>query len=503
MNSFYDSNPRQIIPRWRDFETTAKLGELADTRTTIAADSGDPDEVRKRLAEWELNRTAPFAADLLSAALAARDLSVAADAIAFLTSPTTTVSSLARRVALNVMRPSGVDDLSVMPPPLTKALVQSIIRDQKARVRFEPRDSLAWAELARGYVLLGFPAQANQAMMTAVAIAPDNRFLLRSAARLLVHSKDYDGALRLLRRSPASAHDSWLISAEIATAGLCGKTPKLTKAGLSLMNRDELAPFHVTELASALGTIEASSGSYQRARKLFRRALERPNENSVAQALWAARTSNVVSLEAGHFQVPLSFEARSQYHLQNQQWSDAYRETINWLNDQPFARWPAIQASYIAAVILEDYAAAVDVIEFGQIANPHDWTLRNNLAFAYASSDQVEKAELVFRALPPLEGRPEKYGVWLATAGLIEFRAGRFDRGVTLYRAAMDEFSRAGMINSKALAAAFLAREAIRAKMEFASEAAASARDVASVATAPEIPTLLSRLDEGANQPPP
>jgi len=500
MNPF-EAVPREIIPRWRDLGTTARLGELGAIRIGGPPHPSNQDEVGLRRSEWELNRTVPFAADLMSAAVAAGDVSVAADAISFLASESTSASGLVRRVARNLLRGSSVDDLAEVPPAMSKVFVQAIIQTQKARVRFEPRDALAWAELARGYILLGFPKQADRAMRSALALAPNNRFLLRSAARLFVHIKEFDQALRLLQASPASAHDSWLIAAEIAIAGLCHRAPKLTKAGLSLISRDEVSPFHLTELASALGTLEASSGNYQRAKKLFRKALQRPNENSVAQAVWAARTTNVVAVGADHLQIPLSFEARALSHYQKQEWTEAYRETIHWLQDQPFATEPAIRASYIAAVVLDDYQAAIDVIEFGQIANPQDWTLRNNLAFAHASADHVDKAADVFHGLSSMEGQ-EEHGVWLATAGLIEFRAGRFDRGVAFYREAIDEFSRRGMTNSEALASAFLAREAIRANIDFALEAAALARRVGEAATVPEIPTLLSKLDVPPEPPP-
>jgi hypothetical protein len=57
-------------------------------------------------------------------------------------------------------------------------------------------------------------------MMTALQLAPQNRHVLRSAARLFLHVGDPECAHDLVARNDATKNDPWLIAAEIAIAYL-------------------------------------------------------------------------------------------------------------------------------------------------------------------------------------------------------------------------------------------------------------------------------------------
>lgn len=496
MKPLSKDRPRQVIPRWRDFETTARLGEVSPV--TVHRETSRrsvTDDASREQKEWASHHTVPFATDFIAAAIATGHVEVANDAIDFLTDPTTTVPPLARRVALNLRRPTDIDATEERAVrPLSVEVVRAIIRDQKARLQFRGRDALAWAELARGYILLGFQQQSTKAMERALSLAPEDRFVLRSAARLFLHVGDTNRALRVLQATTRH-RDPWLFAAEIAVADRMGRPSRFAKAGLQLISSRDLLPFHITELASALGTLEASAGGIRKAKKLFRIAMLQPTENSVAQAEWAERNGNLITLRPDDLNVPLSFEARTGHLLAKSQWRDAYNQCVDWLNDQPFAKRPALDASYIASVILQDYESAIDVIEYARVANESDWMLLNNLAFSYASADQLQQAQKVFEKLSPETGDPFRHGTWLATSGLLAFRANQYDDGRALYVAAVEEFVQNNLRDSEALARMFLAREELNAGTAFAEVALNGAREAVNRSGSPEIVNALANVE--------
>src|SRR5207249_5632885 len=159
----------------------------------------------------------------------------------------------------------------------------------RGRLKKDPRQALAWANLALEYASLGLRDKAKRAMNAGLSLAPSNRFLLRSAARLRLHLNEPEEARALLLRQPKTRHDPWLLSAEIAIATVLGKPSRLIRDGREMVEGAEFAPAHLAELASALGTVELLSGKTKAARKLFHRSLEAPTDNSVAQAVWASR----------------------------------------------------------------------------------------------------------------------------------------------------------------------------------------------------------------------
>jgi len=119
-------------------------------------------------------------------------------------------------------------------------------------------------------------------MRVALALAPENRFILRAGARFLVFNEDPSAAHWLLSRSDAARHDPWLTAAEIAVADVAKQPPQLVRAGRNMLESGKFAPRHLAELAGAIGTLELNSGKNRRARKLFEQSLIDLNENALA-----------------------------------------------------------------------------------------------------------------------------------------------------------------------------------------------------------------------------
>ena len=495
MNPLFDERVRRIIPRWRDAETTARLGELGSLkpRNEGVTQSG----LQEKLVDWEASPTLFVATDIIGTALLsdAGESDVVRKAAALILKDDSGATFVARRVASTLLRLGNEARSTFTSSPIRRTEVHDKLHTARLGLGRDFRNSIAWVDLSYLYTLIGQLSKARRAMTLALSLAPDSRYVLRSATRLLVHDRDPERALALLRQSGRTAHDPWLVASEISVAGLVSVTPRHAKTGLRLAASRSYSSRDLSEVTAALGTLEAEHGNRRKARKLFEVSLKDPNENVLAQAAWAARATQAIDLDPANIDVPFSFEARARIGFRERRWADALRESEGWFNDQRFSVGGAAFASYVASVVLAQHETAIAILKEGLVANPHDWTLRNNLAFSLASLDQIESADGVFRDLSPESDNPARHAVWLATSGLLTFRRGDHEEGQRLYDEAIEEFGRNGLQPARAVAAVFKAREAVNAKLSNAPDAIRAAKDFAATASSPELDTLIQQLD--------
>lgn len=484
-------NDRQVIPRWRDATTTAALGELDSLLAPKPVQVAQGHFINERIAAWDSHRSISFATDLVGTALVLGEEPKALEAAKFILKLGKAASPIARELASRVMGDVASADTALRMASdvgsLERGEAQERIHSLRLRLRNYPRNPVAWVDLSRAYASLGVTKRSVEAMDRALVLAPDNRFVLRSGSRLFVHIGEPDRALTVLRRAHATREDPWLLAAEIAVSGTAKEGSRFAKVGGQILRSNEFTPFHTSELASALATLEYSSGSVRDARKLFRLSIQSPTENAVAQAEWASRRFKLVDLEPRLFQIPGSYEAKAKEYLQAGKLKDALAASWAWLRDQFFSSEPAVHGSYIASVGMQDYQEAIRIVRAGMIANPKNWILLNNLAFSLASTNQVDEAE---KALPEVSpGDQIGKGTLYATKGLIEFRRGHRDEGRRLYAEAIETFNRPEMSKMRALAAVFLAREELFAKTPEADAASIRAEQFLKGLEAPELAT--------------
>jgi tetratricopeptide (TPR) repeat protein len=477
------------VPRWRSSWIAATRGESASVQdNTFLPLPHHLSVFGEKLRDWNGRRGISVAADLLSTAFLIGDLEPARDAAQFLVEQGNAVPPGAAALARHIL---GGD-----PPPerhveivglLERDAAYERIRRLKRLLRTGPRNALAWADLSLEYAQLAQTHQAISAMELALNLAPQSRFLLRSGARLFIHTEDPDRALDLLRRAPHVSQDPWLMAAEIAVSGVVRRSPRTIRQARGLLGRGIAPPRHVAELTSALGTLEASAGDTRTARKLFRQSLIDPTENVVAQAEWASQQLRLVKLEPQHLQVKGSFEARARESLNVGRFEEGLDAAWEWLGDQSFSRDAATFGSYLCSVALRDHERAIEIIRAAQIANPSDWLLSCNLVFALASSNRLDEAERVFRQVP---ANPEERGgvaVWHANNGLLKFRRGAAEEGRAQYKTAIQLLKKEGLATSAAVAAIYRAREELLAGETAAKEAVGEAIKLAAKASSAEI----------------
>lgn len=456
---------RKIVPRFHSLEAAARQGETASTNSRLRSvlstrTAADAAALLARRQDWEEHQSRAFAADLVATALVLGTQDDARDAAHFLL--TSDAHPLSRHLARRLLgeEPSDVIELD----PFQSDDVRSRIRGIKRAVRRDPRAALLWAELARRYATLGHREKARTAIAIGLLLSPSGRFLLRSAARLYVHLDDPERAHRLLASAAAIKSDPWLAAAEIAVAPLAGRQSRFRRHGKRLLESGQFRPLAISELASALATEEMAAGSTRAARRLFEASLREPTENAVAQAEWASRRGARIDVDHQLLnEVEDSFEARAQVSAVAGDSDGAIHNAWAWLRAEPFASVPAVFGSHEAA-IARRYDESIRFAELGLIANPDEFLLRNNMAFALASSDQVGAAESQISAIEDSALNEEQRRIYTATCGLIAFRRGDLATGRQLYNETIETAKDPTL---QAVAAVLLAREEIRAHTPF------------------------------------
>lgn len=473
MATFLEDKDRNVIPRWREYRTTAALGELDPLDSARDLGQGGEEYLRSKVRSWELNRSLSYAADLMGAALVLGRPVEARDAASYLLSPASGASKLLRRHAGQYLslKSDDVSDVPELVPGTAEQLTERSrkrVHELRNRLKAEPRNVVALVDLSREYTVLGLNEKSSRAMEVALKLSPENRFVLRSAAHLYNHQGDPQRAHRLLRRAEPTKYDPWLLAAEIATAMTAGRSSTLVKAGQQFLQDRSVAPVHVTELASAVGTLEFFNGKTQAARKLFRTALHDPTDNSLAQAEWASRHMTQLEVDAAQFKVPRIFEAKAWECYTVGEWDEAMKQSAKWLHDQPFAIEPILFSSYLAGAILEDYERSARILSFGLTTHRNDPTLLNNLTYSLAIIGKVREARELFNLIRYRDLNDTWKITVTATGGLLRYKEGAPDEGRALYLSAIELARSKSLLPLSIRASLYLAREEILCDSPFA-----------------------------------
>jgi Tfp pilus assembly protein PilF len=445
MPSIFVPKTRHVVPSFRRFSDTVALGEIAPATLTRVAPSIDFDSL---VAQWKQGPNAGVAGDLISAALVAgsTDFPEVSEAAEFILKNEDKSSHVLIATATKLMTATVQDaperhQLSRLEDFFDahsrEKAYERIHKLRQATIRFG-HDPILFTELARLYLITGNPEKAKRNMRIALALAPSNRFVLRSAARLYAHYDDSERAYDLLRRFPGTRHDPWLASAELAVAGLVGRETNVVKKASSLLSKD-LSPFSTAELRTGLGSVELRHGSRRRVKQLFREALSAPNDNSLAQTEWALSVDRFFEFDPKTFDVRRNSEALALDAFNDQKWPDVLKYCESWFLDMPFSSRPVMMAAHVASSILDDQVAAQAFCRAGLVSQPDDEGLVNNYAYALALDDKSHEAITVLDQihLSSVENLNNR-ACLVATRGLAHYRNGQINEGRALYLQAIE-----------------------------------------------------------------
>ncbi|MCZ0937635.1 MAG: hypothetical protein OXJ55_03300 [Caldilineaceae bacterium] len=466
MKGFTENERRNVIPRWRTFDETAKLGELEPSARQLqeSLHSTSHDPLAQAKADWEKHRTIGHAADLVGAGIFLERSHEVQEAIEFLRYRESQTSIWVKEL-LEQFSSESEDDVSTIEPASIQQRAIRRVQNLRPLLRDEPKDPITQVDIAHAFYTLGNSESASEHMIVAQQLAPNNRFVLRSASCLWTNMEEYDRAYDALIRSDGAKSDPWLMSAEIAVGNELGKSPQSIKRALNLINDENLLDFHRSELASAVATVDWNHGSERRAKRLFDRSLKDPTENSLAQAVSVLSQDASFSLSEDLWDRPRVFEAKAQDAYLNEDWEHAVEHCLQWQADQPFSSGAGISGSFISSAALDDFELSKQFAQTGLVANPDNFSLLNNLAFSLINLNEFSAAEKYLSRinLSRISGVEHDVARILksATTGLLHYRQGDVLAGRRNYLDArrLAGNLQAGFSNLEARATAFHAIE--------------------------------------------
>lgn len=438
MSGQLDSIQRRIVPRWRPSPEQARIN--AETRTTDQSES-DSEAVAHLVEQLRRSCNVYVASDLLGAAQVLGARAEAEEAARFIIAAGSAAPGVAREFARWTLEGA----------PWTgeghsgRLLGQGARRKRASRLRsilrISGRNPLAWLDLAREQASLGQTDAALRPVRIALGLAPDSRLVLRSASRYFLHAEDRERAHEVLRCSARVETEPTLLAAEIATASAAGRTSSLVKRGRRLLSSRDFSARELSELAAAIGTLEAEAGARRAAKRLLHKSLEDPTENALAQCSWLEENRALGSFAVPEdlYSTPMSFEANALERMASGEYARSVDASYAWLQDEPFASRPAAHGSFLSSMVLGEYSQAADFALEGLVANPHDPVLLNNAAFSFAADGRLEEAGEYLHLLERTKLDAEHLPMRLATAGFIAYREGRPLAGRELYLRAVEK----------------------------------------------------------------
>lgn len=452
MASFITDKKRNVVPNWREYNKTAKLGEIGDYGHHRSTDSNFF-PIDEYVRAWQDHKAIPFAGDLISAAILNGQSTneVALEAARFVIAHKDEASAAIIRAAesivptpipLNAQRVLSLTDklASISTQEATSKNAIKLLRQNKDYFCYNP---IAYSEMARHYVNLGLLEKAKEMMDIAVHLAPQHRYICRSAARFYLHYGDPEKARFVIAHNPWVTKDPWLMASEIAINTLMGRSSRLIKKGKEIIQSNNHSPFSISELSSAIGVIEMINDNRKRCRELFRIALICPNDNSLAQAKWLVSEYNDLSFVFAEYPyLTDTYEADAMSAYMADEYRLALDTAVDWIEDMPFTRRPVQFAADMAYTYVKDYPTAIAVLKHGLNANPFDAALLNNLAYAYSLNGQTAEADQAIENAKhlPADSLTTEIKICLkATEGLNEYSKGNPEEGKRLYLEAIKQ----------------------------------------------------------------
>jgi tetratricopeptide (TPR) repeat protein len=456
MNTYGWTERRLLVPRWRSFARTLAAGELNSSRSRAASTKKTDFQTDVRLARWIDRPNLVTAAEVVEAALGEAREGDAVEAARQVLRDHPTAMPMVRNQAATLLRRAGqVEEVKGFAGSIEPADAAG----WRASLRLYPYDAIGWIELAFHQVVNGHSGAAARSIAVALALAPHNRHVLRSAARFYLHRDEHERAHDMIVRSPISRRDPWLLSAEIALARAAERSSRLIKVGETVLKEGDFSALDLSELAGAIGTeylIEGRRGL----RKMFLRSLEDPTASALAQGEWASREmgDDLVPNERIE-RVPEAFEALAFHRYREFRFAEIPDICDEWAKIDRFSVRPFEFGSTAAAHAL-DFERAAAMAKAGLKLRPMGAGLLNSLAFALGSLGDIEGAMAALHGLAPDKLSDLFRFVRAANVGLCAFRLGHTDDGIGEYRKAIEGLNKINAHVESASARAYLAREA-------------------------------------------
>ncbi len=472
MSTIFENKQRRVIPNFRSLKKTVELGELDANKNVL--DPFVKDDLESYYKDFSEDKSIGTAGDLISAAIVNNIFNpIVSDAAQFILNNKKESSSVQIQIAEKILdigdnkiRPN-IETIDELLELSNRPLIHNRIRKIKSLGKYFDHNPFLYCELSRLYSIIGQKESAIKNIKVAIGLAPNNRYILRSYARLMSHFGYIDSAHDILRKNIATKHDPWLLASEIAFASLRDKTSNFIKAGNEIIASNNFSPFSISELASSIGSVELTNGRRKRSKQLLESALIQPNDNSLAQVEWINNKEEFFDLDIKRFNVELNYEALTLESYNAKDWKKAIENAEKWFIDMPFAKRPIMYAHHAASFFLQDYDTAIKFCKVGLISNPNDPQIINNIAFSLAMNNETTQAFEYLNKIniSTVNDDPTRICL-LATSGLAYYRSGFPELGKRLYIQAMEYANKKKLPYYYYMALLNLAREEISIKSD-------------------------------------
>ncbi|MEA1835171.1 hypothetical protein U8607_24090 [Methylobacterium durans] len=437
---------RRVIPRWRPLARTPEheTRPLTQVRRSGNLPTGYLDDAISR---WSSVQSLENASDVIDAALTFENYAAAREAAQFVLSdsahPVAGLRSAARQII-------GLDHKT---PVLavshdaegSKEAIAKKVRQLKERLHDAPRDAITCLEIGRLQSLVGQIKSAGYYVERALLQEPNSRYIIRSAVRFFVHSRDPERALEFIRRSDAVRADPWVQAAEVATSDLVGQTPRWGVRQLRALTSQKHLGIEHSELAAGLATLELKNGSQRRiVAKLLSNSLQNPTENALAQAVWVNEKADIKANTESHIaHMSSAHEARVLAAYESGNGLQGANEAWLWFRDQPLSLAPALAGSYFSGTLLSQYARSLHFLEAASLSHPNHPQIINNKIVGYCYLGKLEAAKKQMELLETFSSDQHYVPFIQAARGLIAFRSKKIAEGRDHYIQAVETTTKA------------------------------------------------------------
>lgn len=439
---------RKVIPNWRYYNNTVNLGELTSFENVNLSDA-DLYPIDEYISDWIDSKSVYRASDLISAAItnSQKNNSHVIEAAKFLLSKQDNINLVQKQTAEYILDNNNVecdnDVLRLKNVAIEKLKTASETHNKIHALRLYahayPFNPIVYVDMARAYVTIGLNEKAEKLMRMALYLDPKNRFVARAAARFYIHIGDNERAADIVRKTGFSRFDPWLMASDISIAMMRGKRSGNIKKGQQMIFSSSYTPFSISELASALGTVEMEYGTRKKSRDLFNQSLVDPNDNSLAQAEWAMISARIpITIQSG-LNVKCSHESKVYKALELNDARESIHHAIDWICDMPFSLKPVFIGYEISTSFLKDYDLSSNILEVGLKSHPNDPWMLNNRAYVNARINKLDEAEKDMEQLEHCnKALSESMSICKeATHGLIAYRRKDREKGRKLYEQAI------------------------------------------------------------------
>lgn len=436
MNNAHSEDRGRVIPKWLQPERTFSKGEtLIPRKTSFVVNNATKEGIEKELATFRDAPSLDGACYLLGAAALIGNHELSRRSAAFITEHHAADKAIIE-LADNILCGAHLD--------FTDFNIDLKVAKVRGWLRQFPRSAIAWIELGRLFTIKGLKDKARRAVLTALSLAPYDRYIVRCGVRFFLHIFDFDAAWHYIRRANSVVRDPWLKATELNVAMLSNKETPFLK-GILPSNIEEADLFHYSELNESLGMLELNTGNQKKAKKLFRTAWSSPSESVITHGEWIIRNRLPGLKESAPLDFARSFEALTWVHYYYQDDPSVALETARrWQEEEPYSR----SAFAVGACVAGSAGLHDDAVEFakqGLRANPNDSKLLNSLSYELLRAGRIKDAQEALKRWEQTDNDSMNNVFYLATLGLLRFKMGNTVEGRRLYLDAIEKCKEQGL----------------------------------------------------------